>query len=128
MSGQPTKPPAALPSNGGKAAASMPEVGAQPAESDPLIISGVTFMRPVTIGGYAVESWSVQGSQQNQYHGKSRVEECPEGVRIFYRAGDVYEERTVYAAAISDVCRTPLSRLNDAQRETWQRLQREIRR
>lgn len=138
MSGQPTKPPALLPANGGKAAATTSDAAASTApgpaardatsDPDPMIISGVTFTRPVTIGGYAHESWSVQGSQQNQYHGKSRVEECLEGVRFFYKAGDIYEERTVYAAAIADVCRIPLSRLNEAQRTTWHRLQAEIRR
>lgn len=96
--------------------------------SDPLIISGVTFLTPVTIGGYAHESWSVQGSAQNQYHGKTRVEECLEGVRFFYLAGAVYEERTVYAAAIADVCRIPLSRLSDAQKASWEKAQKEIRR
>lgn len=82
-----------------------------PKADDPLVISAVTFRGNVNIGSYGSESWSLTEAATSQYHGRVRVEPCAEGLRFCYRAGDVYQEITVYSGMIGNVTRVPKSKL-----------------
>jgi hypothetical protein len=91
---------------------------------DPLIISAVVFAKPV--GSIGAESWSLTEAAHSMYHGKVRAETCSEGVRLFYRAGAIYQEITVYAANIASVTRVPLSSLAPSAKAVLERIRAEV--
>jgi len=95
-----------------------------PKTDDPLVISAVVFDRPV--GAFGVESWSLTEAAHSLYHGKVRAELCNEGVRLFYRAGAIYQEITVYASRIASVTRVPLSSLKPEIRTLLERMRSEV--
>jgi hypothetical protein len=98
------------------------------APDDPMVISAVYFRDPVPIGGHGVEEWTLQGVSQNQYHGRSRVQEQPYGVLVVYKSGAHYEEIKVPWGNLRSVTSIPLSKLNEQNRATFERTQTEIRR
>lgn len=95
---------------------------------DPLVISAIHFREPVPIGGHGCEEWTMQGIAQNQYHGRSRVQEQPYGILVVYKAGEHYEEIKVPWGNLRSFTSIPLSRLSEKQRDLYERLQQEIKR
>lgn len=102
---------------------------AQPAD-DPLIIAMVTTRQTISIGSHGGTEWSIRAMVNSVHHNKLRFEECPEGIRIIFANKQVplYEEHTVYAGNIADVCRVPLSSLKPEAQEAWKKCQNEVRR
>lgn len=98
-----------------------------PAVDDPLVISSITFVRPVPIGSHGCDDWSLAGVAQNQYHGRSRAEFIPAGVRIAYKS-DAYMQITVPWSNLASVTEIALSSLSDTSRKAYERCQREVRR
>ena len=97
-------------------------------EADPLVIAHVKLNTLITLGSTATDSWSLTESPSSLIYGRVRVEPWERGLMFFYKAGDVYQEHTVYESNLADVCRVPLSSLPPAVRETWKKAEKAVRR
>lgn len=96
----------------------------KPTADDPLVISAITFNRPV--GSLGAESWSLTEAAHSMYHGKVRAELTAAGVVLHYRAGTIYQEITVYASNIQSVTRVPLSSLAEGPRKLLEKMRTEV--
>ena len=103
-------------------------VGGLAPTDDPMVISAIYFRDPVPIGGHGCEEWTLRGLAQNQYHGRSRVEEMPYGVLVIYKTGKHYEEIKVPWGNLRNITAIPMSSLDGLALAMYVRLQTEIRR
>src|SRR5262245_20182206 len=106
----------------------QPKPDAKPVGDDQLVISSISFVAAVNLAGHANVAWPLSGVGRNRYHGRSRAQWIPAGVRIHFKAGDVYEQITVPWSNLSQVTEIPLSRLTPPTREMYEKCQKEIRR
>lgn len=101
---------------------------ASPPKDDPLVISYVKLMTTIDVGNHGIDAWSITAAAVTQHHGRIRVQPTNDGLLLIYKAGNVYQEHTIYRANIADVCRVPLSSLPAPTREAWERAEKEVRR
>lgn len=94
-----------------------------------MVISFVKFHTAIPLGPLEVEEWSIGNGPSSHHHGRVRIQEKNGGgLLVIFKAGNVYQEHTVGEGNLADVCRVPLSSLDDALRAALERAEKEVRR